>query len=137
MMKAMLILLWIPVALLIGCDRNPASNDGSTSPQQDTKPRVTTPDARAVNRASIKVGGYTITTALDVPMSQSMQDQSAVLSFGGHRLLVEFDSQRLTWDEAPPVGLPPGTKEVDVQFTRGDLVLKADGILIPAPTPQR
>lgn len=86
-----------------------------------------------VNRSSIDVGKYRITTVVDVPMSQSMQDQRAVLTVGEHTLIVDFDKQRLTWDNQKPVNLPAGTREIEVEFIGGKLDLKADGAPVTPP----
>ena len=131
-MKPFTIVVLIALASLLACSRRTGSNASSNSTQSNSEARtLKTP---RVNRSSITVGGYTIATALDVPMSQNMQDQVAVLNFGGHKLAVNFDNQQLILDDSEPVALPSGSKDIKVEFLGGKLIVKAGEATVLSPS---
>jgi hypothetical protein len=68
-----------------------------------------------------------------VPISTAMQDERAVVSFGGRKLAVEFDTGQVVLDDKEKAKLPAGTKEVEIHFIGGKLTVKADGTALSLP----
>ena len=81
-----------------------------------------------------QVGSHRIKTSMDVPISTSMQNEKAVINFGGRKLAVEFDTGQVFLDDNEKAKLPAGTKEVEVQFVGGKLTVKADGTALSIPS---
>jgi hypothetical protein len=82
----------------------------------------------------MKVGDFTISTTLDVPMSNSVQDATAILTFGGHRLVADFDKLELTIDDKETISLRPDVNEIQVKFVRGTLLVNVDEVPVFPPS---
>jgi hypothetical protein len=91
------------------------------------------PAAEGVNRSVSQVGSHRVMTAMDVRISTVLQDEKAVLGFGGRTLALEFDQGRILLDGAETAKLPAGTKAVEVQFVGGKLSVTADGNAVITP----
>jgi hypothetical protein len=114
-------------ALLVGCTQRPAPSNS------DPAPPPAVPESQEVHRSSIKVGDFTISTTLDVPMTTSVQDASAVLTFGGHKLIADFDKHQLSIDDNATISLPPDVNEIQVKFVRGTLLVSVDEVPVFPP----
>ena len=66
-----------------------------------------------------------------------MQGESAVISLGGKKVVVEFDKGRVLLDDIEQAKLPAGTKEVEIQFVGGKLSITADGTAVLAHSAPR
>jgi hypothetical protein len=113
--------------MLVGCAQRPAppSNDPALTPA--------IVQSHPVDRASMKVGDFTISTTLDVPMSNFVQEATAILTFGGHKLAADFDKHQLTIDDNEPISLQPDVNEIQVKFVRGTLLVHVDEVLVFPP----
>jgi hypothetical protein len=80
-----------------------------------------------------QVDSHRVKTIMDAPVSTVVQDERAVIDFGGRKLAVEFDKGRILLDDAEKAKLPAGTKEVEVQFLGGKLSVTADGAAVSIP----
>jgi hypothetical protein len=123
-----------------GCGR--AANDPAPAGADDTAKilksitesiKTGAPAAPGVNRGVAHVGSHTLRTTIDMPVSTVMQDERAVVSFGGRKVAVEFDRGRVVVDGAGDAKLPAGTKEVEIEFLGGKLSVKADGTAVVTP----
>jgi hypothetical protein len=91
------------------------------------------PAPSGTNVGVVQVGSRRIKTIMDVIVSTVVQDERAVVSFGGRKLAVEFDKGRVLLDDTERAKLPAGTKEVEIQFLGGKLSVTADGAAVTIP----
>ena len=122
------ILVLVSTAMLFGCTQKPAPPSNSTA----STPAAS--ESHEVNRSSVKVGDFTILTILDVPMSNSVQDATAILTFGGHKLAADFDKHKLTIDDQETISLPQDVNEIQVKFVYGTLVVTVDEVPVFPPS---
>jgi hypothetical protein len=121
------ILIFVSTALLVGCSHRsaPPTNAADSTPASA--------ESHSVDRSTIKVGSFTISTVMDVPMSSSVQEAAAILSFGGHRIVANFDKHQLTIDEDTTISLAADVNEINVKFARGTLLVTVDEVLVFPP----
>ena len=81
----------------------------------------------------MKVGDFAISTTLDVPMSNSVQGATAILTFGGHKLAADFEKHQLMIDDNEPISLQPDVNEIQVKYVRGTLLVHVDDVLVFPP----
>ena len=91
------------------------------------------PIPSGTNVGVTQVGSHRIKTIMDVTVSTVVQDERAVLVFGGRKLAIEFDRGRVLLDDQEKAKLPAGTKEVEIQFLGGKLSMTADGAAVSIP----
>jgi hypothetical protein len=128
-MKPFFVVMLIGIVLTSGCG-GPTSTVSNSAQQT---PAGVPHKARKLSRTSINVGGNSLATALDVPMSQTMQDEVAVLGFGGHKLVVDFGKRDLVFDNSEPVKFPADAKDIKVEFVGGALTVKAGEATVLGP----
>jgi hypothetical protein len=95
---------------------------------------ATSSPAGGLNNNSISVGSRTIRTATDVPTNTMVQNSTAVIEFGGKKLEVEFEKQRILLDGTEQAKLPAGAREILVQSVGGKLTVTADGAALIPPS---
>ena len=125
-MKSIFIL--VSTAVFAGCTQRPSPPSDNT----DSTPAVL--ESHEVNRSSIQVGNFKISTVLDVPMSTSVQDAAAVLTFGSHKISADFDKHQLTIDDNETISLQPDVSEIWVKFVRGTLLVSVDEVPVFPPS---
>jgi len=110
--------------MLVGCAPKP--------PPLADNPTViaSVPESAEINRDTIKVGNYTISTTLDVPVSRMIQDAQVTLTFAGHKVVANFDKHQLSIDNDEPLVLQPDVNEIKVKFVRGTLLINVDEVLV-------
>jgi hypothetical protein len=74
---------------------------------------------------STTIGGREVKASTDAPASISQQNGAAVLSFQGHKLIVERERVLLDANEIGKVA--SDSKKVDVFYTEGKLTVAVDG----------
>ena len=145
--------LGLMTLLLFGCGRSPSppaspgpTGGGPAKPADDPVALIKAVQAAAssggVGGASaggttngvMQVGSHKLKITIDVPVSYSMQDESAVVNFDGRKMVVEFDKGRVLLDDAEQAKLPDGAKDVEVQFLGGKLAITADGAAVLTPS---
>ena len=138
-------LLAMTTLLLFGCGQasNPPVNPGPAAKGVDDASEILKavnesikangPLASGVTQGVTQVGSHRLKTITDVPISTAMQDERAVVSFGGRKLAVEFDTGQVVLDDTGKAKLPAGTKEVEIHFVGGKLTVKADGAALSIP----
>jgi hypothetical protein len=82
-------------------------------------------------------GPHKVTARTDVPLSSWIQNDRAVVTFGGRKLVIEFANDRLILDDRAQAKLPAGTKEIEIRYAGGKLSVTADGVDVPRPEPNR
>jgi hypothetical protein len=92
------------------------------------------PLAAGVSFGVTQVGSHRVKTTMDVPASTVVQDEKAVVDFGGRKLTIEFDKGQVLLGDTEKATLPAGTKEVDVHFVGGKLTVTADGAPVSIPS---
>lgn len=115
------------MAMLIGCNAKPPP------PSDNPPPTAPAPETTEINRSEIKVGNFTISTTLDVPLSNTTQDAQATLTFANHKIIADFDKHQLTIDNHDPLSLQPDVHEIKVKFVRGTLLIHVDETLVFPP----
>jgi hypothetical protein len=85
------------------------------------------------SRGTTTANGHTLSFLSDLSASSTLVDDTETVSLGSHTLVVEFAKKRVTWDSKKLVDLPSDTKSVDVEYMKGDLTLKANGIPLTLP----
>jgi len=125
-MKSILVL--VSTAMLIGCSQR------SAPPSDSTASTPAASESHEVNRSSMKVGDFTISTILDVPLSNSVHDATAILTFGGHTIAVDFDNRKLTNDDKETISLRQDVNEIQVKFVYGTLVVTVDEVPVFPPS---
>jgi hypothetical protein len=85
------------------------------------------PATEGVNQSVTQVGSHRLKSVMDVSVSSSIQDDKAVVSFGGRTLDIEFDKGYALLDHTEKSKLPVGTKEIEIRFVGGKLSVMADG----------
>jgi hypothetical protein len=121
------ILVFVSIAMLVGCAPKP------TPPSDNPISTPAVPESPEINRSSIKVGNFTISTTLDVPMSNSIQDSQAILTFASHKVVADFDKHQLTIDNHEALSLQPDVNEIKIKFVRGTLLINVDEVLVFPP----
>jgi hypothetical protein len=91
------------------------------------------PVPSGTNVGVTNVGSRILKTIMDVTVSTVVQDDRAVVGFGGRKLVVEFDRERVLLDDVEKAKLPAGTKVVEIQFLGGKLSMTADGAAVSIP----
>ena len=94
---------------------------------------VSAPIKTNSNRATTTANGHTLSVASDVSKSTSLVDDTETVRLGDHQLVVEFTKHQVFFDGKELVALPSETKQLDVEYLEGKLVLKADGNLLILP----
>ena len=119
--------VFVAIFLFIGCAQK--------SPPPSDKPAPAPPASEnaEINRSSIKVGDFTISTTLDVPLSNTIQDAQATLTFAGHKIVADFDKHQLTIDNHETISLQPDVNEIKIKFVRGTLLINVDEVLVFPP----
>jgi len=74
---------------------------------------------------SATIGGRYVKASLDGPASMSQENGAAVLTFGGHKLVVE--RERVLLDSREIGAVPPASKSIEVVHADGKLTVTADG----------
>jgi hypothetical protein len=74
---------------------------------------------------SATIGGRDVKASVDAPASMSRENGAAVLTFGGHKLVVE--RERVLLDSREIGAVPPESKSVEVVRSDGKLTVAADG----------
>jgi len=138
-------LLALTPSLLFGCGQasNPPVGQGPAAKGVDDTSEVIKVIKNAQDQAAAsgggvsqnvaQVGSHRVKSIADVPISTAMGVERAVVSFGGRKLAVEFDTGQVILDDNEKVTLPAGTKEVEIHFVGGKLTVKADGTALSIP----
>jgi hypothetical protein len=79
------------------------------------------------NGGTVRVGSHGVSAKMDVPVSNTMGSERAVVSFQGRSLVVDFGKSQVLLDDVERGKLPEGTKDVAVEFLAGKLTVTADG----------
>jgi hypothetical protein len=91
------------------------------------------PREEGVNYGWTQVGTHRIKTVMDVPVSSTISDERAVVTFKERKLTIDFAAGQVLLDETKKAKLPTGTKELEIRFVGGKLSLKADGTIVSMP----
>jgi hypothetical protein len=75
--------------------------------------------------AGVSIKGRDVKANVDSPASSANEGDNAVISFGGHRIVVE--KERIVLDGKEQAKLPAGAKKIDLEYTAGKLRATADG----------
>jgi hypothetical protein len=75
--------------------------------------------------ATVSIKGHEVKADVDSPASTSNEGDNAVVSFGGHRLVVE--RERIVLDGKEQAKLPAGASKIELEYTAGKLRATADG----------
>jgi hypothetical protein len=75
-----------------------------------------------------EVGGRVVVAIIDGPAFISSEGDTAVVSFGPHKLVVE--KERILLDGQEQAKVPTGAKKVEVKHVAGKLTATADGAAV-------